>query len=173
MLVYLSMLEDDRAQAGFASIYQKYKNLMYHAAFRILQNEKDAEDIVHEAFLVVLDHMDRLKPETTKAFLLAITESRAINLWRRQRHFGEQIPYEEAAHRSMPPNEGVGLSEAIARLPADQRALLLLRFHMGYTTREIARMAGKKEGSVTRTITRAKDRLAKELEKIQKELNVL
>ena len=39
------------------------------------------------------------------------------------------------------------------------------------TKLKVAQMLGKKEGTVTRTITRAKARLAKELENIQKELN--
>ncbi len=171
MLIYLSMIEDDRMRAQFASIYHKYKNLMYHTAYDILQSESDAEDIVHEAFLVVIDYMDRLRPETVKAFLVAITESRAINLWKRRHHFGEQIPYEEAIHRPVSHSEGVGLREAISRLPSEYRTVILLRFQMGYTAREIARMLDKKEGTVTRTITRAKARLAKELENIQKELN--
>jgi len=171
MLIYLSMIEDDHRQAQFASIYHQYKDLMLYAAFAILKNQSDAEDIVHEAFLIAIDYMDRLCPETTRAFLLAVTESRAINLWRRQRHFGEQIPYEEIHHRPAHHDENIGLSEAIACLPADYRSILMLRFHMGYTTREIARMTGKKESTVTRTITRAKNRLAKELDKIQKELN--
>ena len=167
------MIEDDHKQARFVSIYHQYKNLLLHAAYAILKNQSDAEDIVHETFLTAIDYMDRLKPETTRAFLLAVTESRAINLWRRQRHFGEQIPYEEADGHAIPKSEGIGLSEAIVRLPADYRSVLMLRFHMGYTTREIARMTGKKEGTVTRTITRSKDRLAKELDKIQKELNAI
>lgn len=171
MLIYLSMIEDDRMRARFISIYHKYKNLMYHTAYNILQSEGDAEDIVHEAFLVAIDYLDRLRPETVKAFLVSITETRAINLWKRQRHFGEQIPYEEAAHRPAPHGEGIGLDEAISRLPAEYRTVILLRFQMGYTTREVAQMLGKKEGTVTRTITRAKARLAKELENIQKELN--
>ena len=48
-----------------------------------------------------------------------------------------------------------------------------MRYEMGFTTREIARMLGKKEGAVARAITRAKDRLRIELEKIRKELNAI
>ena len=171
MLIYLSMIEDDHMRALFISIYHKYKNLMYHTAYDILQSENDAEDVVHEAFLVVIDYLDRLRPETIKAFVTTITESRAINLWRRRNHFGEQIIYEENYHIPASHSEGVGLREAISRLPAEYRTVILLRFQMGYTTREIARMLDKKEGTVARTITRAKARLAQELENIQKELN--
>ena len=156
---------------AFGELYRRHHDYLVSFASLNVGKMNIAEDIVHEAFVVAIDYLDRLPEETTKAFLLAVTESRAINLWRRQHHFGEQIPYEEAVGYSTPQTEGIGLSEAIARLPADYRSILLLRFHMGYTTREIAKMTGKKEGTVTRTITRAKDRLAKELGKIQKELN--
>ncbi|MBQ9925965.1 MAG: sigma-70 family RNA polymerase sigma factor [Clostridia bacterium] len=176
MLVYLSMIEGDRRRERFASIYDQYKNLMFYAANRILQNEQDAEDVVHEAFLVVIDRLDDLWESHgphIKAFVLAITEHKAVDLWRRRRHFGEQVAFEEAHHAPARSGEAVGLNEAIACLPADDRALILMRYEMGFTTREIARMLGKKEGAVARAITRAKDRLRIELEKIRKELNAI
>jgi len=173
MLVYLSMIEDDHSRAWFASIYDQYRDLLLYRARQILQDDRDAEDVVHETFLVLIDQLDRLgegKDPRNKAFILAILENKAINLWRRRRHLGEQVTYEEEFHIPAHKGEELGLDVAIARLPAEYRAVILLRFQMGYTTREIARMTGKKEGTVTRTITRAKTRLAQELETIQKEL---
>ncbi len=176
MLVYLSMIEDDRTRAWFSSIYNQYRDLMLYRARQILQNDRDAEDIVHETFLVLIDHLDRLdegRDPRNKAFILAILENKAINLWRRRHHLDEQATYEETVHIPAHLSEDSGLDVAIARLPAEYRSVILLRFQMGYTTREIARMTGKKEGTVTRTITRAKTKLAKELENIQKELNAI
>lgn len=173
MLVYLSMIEEPRDRTWFSSVYDQYRDLMLCRARQILQNDRDAEDIVHETFLVLIDHLDRLdegRDPRNKAFILAILENKAINLWRRRHHLGEQITYEEAIHIPAHKGEDIGLDVAIARLPAEYRSVILLRYHMGYTAREIARMTGKKEGTVTRTITRAKTRLAKELEIIQKEL---
>ena len=173
MLVYLSMIEDDHSRAWFASVYDQYRDLLLYRARQILQDDRDAEDVVHETFLVLAGQPDRLgegKDPRNKAFLLAILENKAINLWRRRRHLGEQATYEEEVHIPAHKGEGIGLDVAIARLPAEYRSVILLRYHMGYTAREIARMTGKKEGAVTRTITRAKTRLAKELEIIQKEL---
>lgn len=175
MLIYLSMIEDDHGRARFAEIYDTYKNLMFYAANGILHNEADAEDVVHEAFLVVIDRLDTLwetKGPRIKAFVLSITEHKAVDLWRRRRHLAEQVVFEEHRHGTAPV-EPTGLTEAIANLPADYRAVILLRYDMGFTTREIAKMLDKKEAAVTRTITRAKERLARELEKIKKEVDAI
>ena len=176
MLIYLSMIEDDRSRERFISIYDQYKNLMFYAANRILQNEQDAEDADHEAFLVVIHHLDRLwedKGPYIKAFVLSIVENKAIDLWRRRQHLGEQVTFEDRLYAPAPGHEGNGLTEAIANLPAEYRSVILMRYDMGFTTREIAGMLGKKEGTVTRTITRAKERLAREMEKIQKEVDTI
>ena len=172
MLIFLSAIEGDDSRSRFTAIYNQYKNLMFHAANDILHNEQDAEDITHDAFLVVLDNIDRLwelKGPRIKAFLISIVEHKAIDLWRKRRRLPETLPFEEQVYLPSPQDEPLGLSDAIAGLPADYRALLMLKFHLGLTTREIAHMLGKKEGTVTRSLTRAKDRLALELEKIRKE----
>lgn len=172
MLIYLNMIEDDRSKERFSEIYHEYKNLMFYAADQILHNEQDAEDAVHEAFLVVIDRLDTLwegKGPYIKAFVLAIVENKAIDLWRRRRHLSSQVIYEEQVTPA-PQGSEIGLAEAIARLPAEYRSVILLRYDMGFSTREIAKMLGKKEGTVTRTITRAKDRLARELDAIRKEV---
>lgn len=173
MFVYLSMIEDDYMRERLTSIYMKYRNLMFYAANNILHNEHDAEDIVHDAFVIFIDYLDRFddKEYNIKPFLLTIVENRAINLWKRQRHFGEQVPYDEEIHTIAGKSENIGLEEAIERLSPEYRSVILLRFHFGFTTREIAKMLGKKEGTVTRTITRAKVKLSKELENIRKELS--
>jgi len=64
-----------------------------------------------------------------------------------------------------PVTEGSDIAKAIANLSPSDSRLLMWRFDVGLTTKEIAKILGKKEGTVTRAITRAKERLAKELEK--------
>lgn len=61
------------------------------------------------------------------------------------------------------PGDG-GLSDAMSRLPAAYREVLLLRYYHGYTVREIAPMLGRKPGAVQKLLTRAKAALRKILE---------
>ena len=172
VLAYLMMIDSDEGKARFTAIYNKYKNSMFHSAYRILKNTHDAEDMVHEAFVVAIENLDRLSdPDApaTRAFLLMVTENKAIDLWRRKKRMPDSAPYEEQSGIAVHLPEPIGLSEAIAALPGDYRSVILLRFHMGFTTQEIARMLGKKESAVAKTITRAKERLSRELEKMRRE----
>jgi len=55
MLIYLQMIENEEEKLKFIQIYEKYKDLMFYVAKRILGNDADAEDAVHEAFLASLN----------------------------------------------------------------------------------------------------------------------
>ena len=48
MYRYLLLLDTDEEKEFFQKIYIRYKNEMFYAAFAILQNSADAEDIVHD-----------------------------------------------------------------------------------------------------------------------------
>ena len=52
----------------------------------------------------------------------------------------------------------------MARLPAQYREALLLRFDQGYSVKEIAAILDPTPGAVRKTIWRAKQRLKEELE---------
>lgn len=173
MLIYLAAIESPEDSLRFEAIYKNYRDLMYYTARKILGDDKDAEDIVHDAFVAVIDCLDRLPAEVgpkTRAFVVAVTESRAIDLYRRRKKltFAEYddglaipdfaCPIEQLA-------EGNAVSRAIAALPAEYRDVLLLRFDMGLPVRRLAGLLGKKEDAVYKLIDRARKRLAGELEK--------
>jgi hypothetical protein len=46
MIVYLSMIDTPEDRSKFERLYIEYRDIMYHVAFKILQNEHDAEDAV-------------------------------------------------------------------------------------------------------------------------------
>ena len=52
-----------------------------------------------------------------------------------------------------------GLADAMAKLPARYRQVLLLRFAYGYTTRELAKEFGMTQSAVQKLIWRAKEAL--------------
>ena len=51
MLIYLQALDSPEDRTRFEALYTAYRGLMFHAARRILNNDQDAEDAVHMAFL--------------------------------------------------------------------------------------------------------------------------
>lgn len=123
MLVYLSMIEGPEDRNKFEIVYEQYKNLMYYVAYRILREERDAEDAVHNAFVRIAEHIEKISEPVcpkTRAFVVLIVERTAINEYNRQRR-RRGLPLEEevlgAAGAWAPegPEEGDALDELLDR----------------------------------------------------------
>ena len=59
MIIYLQMIESDEDKSKFEQLYIMYKGLMFHVAMKILKNEFDAEDAVHQAFLSLIENLKK------------------------------------------------------------------------------------------------------------------
>lgn len=167
MLMYLSMIETPDDKAKFERIYNRYRNLMYHVAYKVLGNHYDAEDAVHQAFVAIIRHLEKIGdidcPET-RSFIVLITERKAIDLIRTS-HSEKVIPLnEDLLGIEIPAPGDHGLDDALAKLPAHYREVLLLRFDNGYSTKELAQMLGMTESGVRKLIGRAKNALGRMME---------
>lgn len=167
MLIYLQIIEAEEEKTKFVRLYERYRGYMYTAAYQILGSDSDAEDAVHQAFLSVIKNLGRIElvdsPKTQK-YLLVITERKAIDIFRSRRHIVSLDAMEQIPGLTALPLENHRLADAMARLPAHYRSVLLLRYDQGYTVREIAKLLDIKPGTVQKSIWRAKQALKKELE---------
>lgn len=97
-------------------------------------------------------------------FIVLITERKAIDLIRTS-HSEKVIPLnEDLIGIEIPAPGDHGLADALAKLPAHYREVLLLRFDNGYSTKELAQMLGMTESGVRKLIGRAKNALGRMLE---------
>ena len=167
MIVYLQMLDTAADQDKFERLYLHYKNQMYFVANRILRNAQDAEDAVHQAFLSLLQNLDKISAvdcPQTRAYVVITVERKALDIIRGRKKFADEFD-EQLAGLEVPLPGDHGLADAMARLPARYREVLLLRFDCGYTTRELAEILDMNRSAVQKLIWRAKAALALELEK--------
>ena len=108
MLIYLQVIDAPEDRDQFITLYETYRGLMFYVANQILQNEQDAEDAVHDAFLSVAEHIkkfSRLERHKPKAFLVTIVENKAIDLYRKKTHLrtgGRADPVHFEAARPVP-----------------------------------------------------------------------
>ncbi len=166
MLVYLQALSDEQERASFEALYLRYRSLMLSVARKFLSEPQDAEDAVHQAFLSILKNFNKISaidcPET-RAFVVIIVERKALDILRARQ---KTVPLEEMEHGVEIPLPGDnGLADALAKLPARYRQVLLLRFAYGYTTRELAKEFGMTQSAVQKLVWRAKEALEKLYEK--------
>ena len=167
MLIYLQMIETPEDKDKFEQLYLKYKNQMYFVAQQILKNSHDAEDAVHQAFVSLIENLEKISeiecPET-RAYIVIITERKALDIIRSNQRYAAEYDDQLGGIEFSMPNDH-GLRDAMARLPGRYREVLLLRFDSGYSTKELAEILNMNRTSVQKLIWRAKEALAEELEK--------
>jgi RNA polymerase sigma-70 factor (ECF subfamily) len=150
---------------ALADLYAAHWRRAHRAAYLVVHDEAAAEDIAQDAFIAAvaaLDRFDRRRPFAP--WLHRIVVNRAID-WGRREALRRKVdePDEQAA--SAPPEQiGEDVMEALALLPVEQRAAVVLRYLLDYSPGEIARMLELPRGTVNSRLRRALDRLGTLLE---------
>lgn len=162
VLIYLQMIETPEQQSKFETIYLNNRQMMYALAFRILHNQEDAEDAVHQAFVKIAENISKISdPECpkTRGFIVTIVENKAIDIYNRKKKH-PQLPFEEAVAGMTVEYSGDNeLAACMAKLPANYRNFLLLKYNHGYTTREAAKLLGLTLANAQKLDQRAKAKL--------------
>ena len=167
MLLYIQAIGDVRQKRLFEEVYTAYRGRMLTLARRKLRTPEDAEDAVHQAFLSLAEHFDRLArlPRSElEAYLTVVVERKCIDILRQQARLSG-TPFDETLPLVAPPPLGDTLPDAMGRLPPRCREALLLRYACGYSTRETAILLELSLAAAQKLLYRARDALRKELEK--------
>lgn len=171
MFIYLAMIDSPEGRLKFELIYERYKGLMFYTANSVLGDTRDSEDIVHDAFLKIIEIIDEIddpKSPQTRYLIVTITENKAIDLYRK-RKAKTVVPFEEE-YIGVPEQslidqveENDRLVKAIALLPGKYREVLLLKYAQGYSMDEIAMILSMSKENVKKIIQRARKKLEKQL----------
>jgi RNA polymerase sigma factor (sigma-70 family) len=144
---------------AFDALYRDQYRRMVRLAFVLVDTQSEAEEVVQDAFAVVLLRFSRLaNPE---AYLRTCVLNRARQVLRRRRiaRRHDHLPSADAV--VMPFNH---LVDAVRRLPSRQRAAVVLRYELQLSDAEIAASLRVPLGTVKSTLHRAIARLRKEVE---------
>ena len=156
------------AQRGSASdleaLFRNHWPRAYRAAYLVTHDPGAAEDIAQESFLAAiraLDSFDRRRP--FGPWLHRIVVNRAID-WTRARRLRSEVELSEslpAPGRSELPRDDV--LQALAQLPPEHRAVIVLRYLLEFTPGEIAEALDLPRGTVNSRLRRGLDTLVEEL----------
>jgi RNA polymerase sigma-70 factor (ECF subfamily) len=150
----------DGSGAAVAELYAAHWRRAHRAAYLVVHDAAAAEDIAQDAFLAAIDALDRFDRRRPFApWLHRIVVNRALDGARRAaRGRGlDDREIESAGPRE--PELGDELMDALRELPAEQRAVVVLRHLLEYTPGEIATMLDVPRGTVNSRLRRALDRL--------------
>jgi len=165
---------DAASRARFQALVVPYLDAAYNLARWLTRDDADAQDVVQEAMLRALRYFDSFHGADARVWLLAIVRNTFYTL--RARHAPETArdPLDDESHPLVDPQPSpetvallavdVGsLQEALARLPAAWREVLVLRELEECSYKEIAAITGQKIGTVMSRLARARERLREEL----------
>lgn len=151
-----------------AALVREHSGLLFRVAYSVVRNRSEAEDVVQDAFVRVLQQQEKLASVAEmRAWLVRIAWNLALDRKRRARVV--QMDPEFAAGlagRELPADVAIGerrrmqrVLAAMDRLPKLEREALLLSAMEELTTREIAAVLGRTESSVRALLFRARARL--------------
>ena len=153
--------QDDRAlvaranageAAAFTALYRAHGDWAYAVAQRLVGDRDDARDVVQEAFDALFGKFPGfVLASSIRAYLYPVLRHCAISALRRKRRIVPLDPEAAAARAPQPGWERGSPSDfdrMIAALPAEQRAVVRLRFGLDFRLEEIADALGVPLGTV-------------------------
>jgi len=170
----LSSIESAGSDIDLAALVETYSALLFRVAHSVLRSRAEAEDVVQDVFVRVIEHRLRLLAvRDMRVWLIRIAWNLALD--RRRRIQPEQFDdafAESLIARDMPADEALeeaqrmkSVLRELERLPEKERHVLLLSAIGELGTREMAQLLGKSESAVRALLFRARTRLRERLEK--------
>ena len=168
-----------RSESAIAETDKKYGRYCHSIAYRILEDQEDANEIVNDTYLKTWNTIPPNRPDPLKPYVGMI--SRHLSLDRYEEYHtqkrGGQVPLvlEELAE-CIPDNdsgadigESVALRDALGRfvrsLPEKTQEIFLQRYWYSRSVAEIAEGYGMRENSVTVLLHRTRKKLKAHLQK--------
>jgi RNA polymerase sigma-70 factor, ECF subfamily len=161
-----------RDESALAELYDRYGNLVYAVALRVLRDASAAEEVLQDIFHRLWNMAARFDPGrgSLPAWLAVNARHRAIDCLRRRPVGTEtevseaeiQLPFdlEEHVYRGRIVDR---IRAALTRMPETQRKLVEMAFFEGLTHSELAERTGDPLGTIKSRLRAAVAGLRKEL----------
>ena len=144
-------------------LYDIYSDSIFKLAYSYVGSMQDAEDIVQNIFLKLIQKDIHISTSKEKSYLLTMTVNACKDLMKSASQ-RLAVPFEEVSADKAVMNafteEESGLFEALKNLPEDYRVTIHLHYFEGYKVKEIAKILKVSQSAVTMRLTRGRNMLA-------------
>jgi RNA polymerase sigma-70 factor (ECF subfamily) len=171
------MLDTEEERTNLEGIYEEYKVDMLKYALYITKNREMAEDAVHNAFLSIIKHKNRLfllSRKELRTQVVIFTKNKCIDLMRKQGYYSDE-PIEDMENmietdinpvekRVVLIDEYRTVRKHIASLDEPSKLVLEMKYILGMTLKEIGEEMGLTAKHIDTKIMRAKAKVRKLME---------
>ena len=170
----LPSTEAAASEVDLAVIAETYSALLFRVAHSVLRSRSEAEDVVQDAFVRVIEHRSKLpQVREMRVWLVRIAWNLALD--RRRRISPDQMDEvfaQTLIAASTPADQAISevqqmnaVLQELERLPKLERHVLLLSAVEELDTAEIAEILKKSESAIRALLFRARTRLRERLSK--------
>jgi len=161
------------ADTSLTALVDTYSTLLFRVAHSVLRNPTEAEDVVQDTFVRVMENKQKIPAiRDLRPWLVRITWNLALDRRRRIRPDQLDEAFAQAlTGRNTPADLALDDARELARvfheidrLPRAERQILLLSAIEELDTRELAQVLNKSESAIRALIFRARTRLRQRLE---------
>lgn len=151
---------------AFAALVDRYRGMVYGAAYYHLGNAEDAQDAAQDVFLHAYGHLGDLRDGDKLApWLRRMTVNRCADVWRRN---SKQLSAhgQEAAPQSEPEEQAMTrllVQDALGRLSEKTRLTVILCYVSGYSHAEVAQFLEVPVNTVRSRLLHAKRQIREEM----------
>lgn len=143
---------------AFTQLILMLKKDLYCIAKSRIKNEYDIDDIMQETMIIAYLNMKKLKNNCFfKTWIIRILINNCNKFYKRKKH--QSLDENEVINKigSFEIDlSNIEFENFIAFLSEDERTILTLYYYLGYTTKQIAEILHKREGTICSKISRAK-----------------
>ncbi len=138
---------------------------MYNIAYRMVQSEGDAQDVLQNSFVDVFTKLDRFRNESTiGAWIKRIVINNSINHIKKKKINTEWLDERMDVIPEEQPEESLnysveGIKKAVANLPEGYRVIFSMYAFEGYDHSEIAEFLGISLSTSKSQYSRAKQKI--------------
>ena len=157
--------------AGFADLYERHYEAVFHAALRVTGNPADAEDVLQTVFLRIIARGARggdvEEVALPAAYFRRAAVNAAVDVLRRRELRADSVYDDSAPHAAVqsPLLLKERLRRAIAVLDSEDASLFLLRYVEGLSIEELSGLFEIQKNNVTVRLHRIRHRLQAEMER--------
>ena len=148
---------------AFAELVRRHRDRLWAVALRTVGDREEAADALQDALLSAYRAADRFRGDSAvTTWLHRIVVNACLDRMRR-RQSRPTVPLPETDVTPAPASDrdtAIVVREALATLPAEQRAALVLVDVQGYAVAEAAQILGVAEGTIKSRCARGRARLA-------------
>lgn len=159
-------------------IYEKYRNRMYMAAYRVVKSPTLAEDVLHDTFVALSKNTEKLRDVDslyTASYVTKAARNHALNAMKKNQESNIvsideiDIVEDESVLDRLCNEENINIIvSSILALDEKYRDVLSLYYFNELTVSEIAISLGRKETTVKQQLARGRRRL---IDTIKKEVD--